>query len=158
MLWFGAGGLLFLAGWPLVARGLGAAPNVAAPGARAGSDAGRALDAVRAMSPHLEVLVVAVPLALAGGVVLRRVREASGLANDLWAWGALAAGAVAVIAAYATGPGDVEFWLATSVHRTTFFPTLVAWWIVATWSVTGVGAVAAAAPTAAPAGVPAPVG
>ncbi|HEX4082669.1 MAG TPA: hypothetical protein VHX40_06850, partial [Acidimicrobiales bacterium] len=63
---------------------------------------------------------------------------AAGVGNDGWAWAALAAGIVIVAAAYVTGGGDVAFWLATSVHRTTFFPALVGWWIVGTWAVVGV--------------------
>jgi hypothetical protein len=36
--------------------------------------------------------------------------------------------------AYVSGPGDTSFWLLTSVHRTTMFPAIAAWLILAVWT------------------------
>lgn len=131
-------GVLGLGAWPVLVRLLGAAPDQPTIGRRQGSDLSRAHAAVSAMVPHLHVLLLALGVAVAGALVLRRGRRRLALGNDGWAWAALAAGAAAVVVAYATGGGNVEFWLATSVHRTTFFPALAGWWIVGTWAVVAV--------------------
>ncbi len=131
----GAVGIVALGVWPALTRLLGAAPDVAVAGRRVGDDARRLHLTADAMAGHLHVLLVAVPVALVGGVVLRRARRAAGIGNDGWAWAALVAGAVAVAVAYVAGSGTVAFWLDTSVHRTTFFPALMAWWLMAVWAV-----------------------
>lgn len=138
----GVVGVLALGGWPVLVRLLRAAPDQPTLGARQGSDLSRAHATVAAMAPHLHVLVLALGVSAGGAMVLRRARRRSGLGNDGWAWGVLAAGTLAVVAAYATGGGNVEFWLATSVHRTTFFTALAAWWVVGGWTVVAAGAVA----------------
>ncbi len=96
------------------------------------------------MAPYLHVLVLAVPVAVVGGLVLRAPRRRSGAANDGWGWGALACGLVAVSGAIVTGSGTVVPWLDSTVHRITEFPALAGWWIVATWAVVASGAVARA--------------
>lgn len=138
-----AAALVALFAWPITVRLLGAAPNVEVEGARQGTDASRARATFDAMAPHLHLLVLAVPVAVAGAVVLSRLRRRAGLGHDGWAWAVLAAGTGVVAVAYVVGPGNVEFWLATSVHRTTMFPALAAWWVTATWAVCGVAAVVA---------------
>ncbi len=90
---------------------------------------------VHGMSPYLHVLVLAVPVAIAGGVVLSGVRRRTDTGNDLWAWAALACGLVAVAGALITGQGAIGPWILSTVHRITEFPTLAAWWIVGTWGV-----------------------
>ncbi len=144
----GAAGLAALGVWPLLMVVLGAARNVAVPGARQGDDWSRTVATYDAMAPHLGVLAVALPLAVVAGLVLRRARRAVGVGHDAWAWAALAAGLVLVAGVYVTGAGNAAFWLATSVHRTTVFPALCAWWIIGTWAIVGTsqGAVPLAAP------------
>jgi hypothetical protein len=131
-------GVAALSGWPLLVRLLGAAPNVANLGTRTGTDLGRAGDAARAALPHLHVLALAVPVAVAGAVLLRGTRRRLGLGNDAWSWAVLVAGTAVVVATYALGGGNVELWLLSSVHRTTFFPALVAWWVIGVWAVVAV--------------------
>lgn len=133
----GAAGVLALGGWPVLMKLLDAAPNVEIIGSRQGDDVSRAHQAYDAMAAHLHVLLLALPVALVGALLLRRARRATGVGNDGWAWVALAAGALAVAMTYVTGAGNVEFWLVTSVNRTTFFPALAAWWIVGIWAVVG---------------------
>ncbi len=128
--------------WPVLCALLGAAPNVAVEGRRQGTDASRARAVASAMDGHLHVLWVALPVAVAGGLVLSALRRRAGLGNDWWAWGALAAGIALVAGTYVTGPGNVAFWLLTSVHRTTMFPALLGWWILAGWAACGSAAVA----------------
>ncbi|MGP8059152.1 MAG: hypothetical protein ACLP9C_05915 [Acidimicrobiales bacterium] len=138
--------------WPVLMVVLGAAGNVAVPGARQGDDWSRARLTFDAMAPHLGVLAVAVPLAVVAAFVLRQARRSVGVGHDAWAWAALAAGLVLVGGVYVTGGGNVTFWLATSVHRTTEFPALCGWWIIGTWAI--VGTAQGAAPARAPAGRP----
>ena len=69
---FGALGVVALCAWPVLTRLLGAAPDVAVAGKRVGNDLSRLHLTVDAMTPHLHVLLAAVPLALLGAVVLRR--------------------------------------------------------------------------------------
>jgi hypothetical protein len=134
----GVVGVLALGAWPVLVKLLGATADVTITGPREGDDVSRAHQTADAMAGHLHVLLLALPVAVLGGLLLRRSRRASGIGNDGWAWAALAAGILIVAAAYVTGGGDVAFWLDTSVHRTTFFPALAAWWIVGTWAVVGV--------------------
>ena len=135
----GVAGVLVLGAWPVLVKLLGATADVPITGPRQGDDLSRAHQTAQAMAGHLHVLLLALPVAVLGGLLLRRARRAAGIGNDGWACAALAAGILIVAAAYVTGGGNVEFWLATSVHRTTFFPALVAWWIVGTWAVVAVG-------------------
>lgn len=150
----GLGAVCALGVWPLLMVLLGAAGNVAVPGARQGDDWSRARLTFDAMTPHLGVLAVAVPLALVGAFVLRRARRAVGVGHDAWAWAALAAGLVLVGGVYVTGGGNVTFWLATSVHRTTEFPALCGWWVIGTWAIVGTAQGASPARAAPPAGGP----
>ncbi|MHB1777225.1 MAG: hypothetical protein ACYCU7_14720 [Acidimicrobiales bacterium] len=145
----GLAGVAVLGAWPVLVRLLGAAPDQATIGRRQGSDLSRAGAAVSAMVPHLHVLLLAAGVAVVGALVLGGPRRRLAIGNDGWAWGALGAGAAAVVAAYAAGGGNVEFWLATSVHRTTFFPALAGWWIVGTWAVVALASAGADAPGAA---------
>ena len=95
----------------------------------------RASAVVHGMSPYLHVLVLAVPVAIAGGLALTGVRRRTDTGNDMWAWAALACGLVAVAGALITGQGAIGPWILSTVHRITEFPTLAAWWIVGTWGI-----------------------
>ncbi len=127
--------------WPLVVRLQHALPNVEFSGVRDGNDGGRFVDTIKSASPHLEVLLVAVPMALVGAVFLRTRRRALGVGSDLWAWSVLTIAAAIIAAVYATGPGPIRSWLDTSIQRTTLYPLLAAWWIVGVWVVIAMGQV-----------------
>lgn len=147
----GVAGVSALGAWPVLVRLLGAAPDVANPGARQGDDLSRARATLVAMAPHLHVLLLAVPVAVVAALsAAAATRRRARLGNDGWAWAAAAAGTASIVGAYVLGGGDVAFWLATSVHRTTFFPALAAWWIIGLWGVVTAG-VTAGAPAGAPA-------
>jgi hypothetical protein len=92
------------------------------------------------MTPYLHVLVVAIPVAVVGGLILSRVRRASGAGNDWWVWAGLASGALAVAGAFVTGTGALGPWLLSTVHRVTEFPAMMGWWIIAVWAVVASGA------------------
>ena len=97
----------------------------------------RATVTVHGMSPYLHVLVLALPLAVVGGLVLSRVRRRSQIGNDLWAWVALVVGMGAVGAVLVASKSPIGPWILSTVHRITEFPILEAWWIVAIWAVVG---------------------
>ena len=131
----GCFGILALAVWPVLMRLIGAAKDVNTSGRREGTMISRLHLTFNAMSPHLHVLLLAIPISLVGGIFLRVERRRSEIATDLWAWAGIGSGLLVVAGAYITGPGNAPFWLATSVHRTTMFPAIVAWLIVAVWAV-----------------------
>jgi hypothetical protein len=135
----GLAGLAVLAAWPVLARLDHAPPDVNTSGPHHGTFWHRAHLTIDAMAPHLHVLLLAVPIAVVGSLVLRAERRATGLANDAWAWGGLAMGLLVVGWAYAGGGGDTAFWLLTSVHRTTMFPAVTAWLIVGGWVIAATG-------------------
>jgi hypothetical protein len=136
---FVIGSLLVIGSWPVVVRMLRAVPNVEFSGTRNGNDGSRLADTVRSASPHLEVLLVAVAVALVGGIFLYTRRRALGVGSDLWAWAVLIVAAAIMASVYATGPGPIKAWLGSSIQRTTLFPALAAWWIVACWVVLAAG-------------------
>ncbi len=103
---------------------------------------GRARATYDGFLPYLHVLYLALPVAVVGGVVLRRLRRTSGLGNDGWAWAGLACGLLAVGGALVTGSVGIQSWLLTTVHRVTEFPALAGWWIVAVWAVVAAAALA----------------
>ncbi|MGH9917961.1 MAG: hypothetical protein ACRD6W_03675, partial [Nitrososphaerales archaeon] len=129
----GVVGVGFLGAWPVLVRLLGVhgdVPNV-------GSTTDR-VTRVRltfdAIVPHLHVVLLAVPLSVIGTLVATAARRAAGVGNDLWSWGAIAIGTALIGGVYVTGPGNVEFWLFTSVHRTTIFTAIGVWWEVGVWT------------------------
>ena len=126
--------LLLVGSWPAVVRALHARGMTSAF-SPAGTWIGRARATEAGMAPYLHVLVLAVPLAVVGGLLLSPVRRRIGAANDGWAWAGLAWGLVAVAGALVTGTGAIGPWILSTVHRVTEFPILGAWWIVAVWAV-----------------------
>jgi hypothetical protein len=130
-------GVLALLVWPVLTIIVGVPTDPSISGHREGSVWSRATGTYDAMVPHLHVVVLAAICSAAGFFVLRRVRNRFGLSNDAWTWAALAGGVLVLGGAYVVGPGDLALWLATSVNRTTIFPALLAWWIVAVWAMCG---------------------
>jgi hypothetical protein len=127
--------------WPILARLEDATRDVNTSGSRQGTWNSRAHLTLDAIAPHLHVLLIATPVAVAGGLLLRRHRTQSGLGSDVWAWLGLLGGLSVVVGAYVTGPGNTAFWLLTSSHRTTMFATTAAWLIVAVWAVVAAASV-----------------
>ena len=155
---FAFGSLAVIGLWPLVVHLLHALPNIEVSGARDGNDGSRLADTIRSAAPQLEVLVVTVPVAILGGVSLRARRRALGVGNDAFAWSAIVVAAAIVTAVYVTGPGSIQPWLSSSIDRTTLFPRLAAWWILASWVVIATATATAAAASSATGTPPPPVG
>jgi len=124
-----------LSAWPVLIRILGVEPNVSNIGARQGDDLQRARLTFDAMVPHLHVLLLALPVALVGAALAVRARDDTSLGNDAWSWAAITLGTAVIASVYVTGPGNVEFWLVTSVHRTTMFTALALWCEVGAWTI-----------------------
>ena len=150
----GVAELAVLLWWPTMMRVIGARGASSTFTIR--TDLARRTTAtVHGMSPYLHILVLALPLAVVGGLILTGVRRRSGIGNDLWAWAALVVGMGAVGAVLVASKSQIGPWILSTVHRITEFPILEAWWIVAVWAVVGaagfVGPIeeAAAWPTAA---------
>jgi hypothetical protein len=138
----GAAELLAIAAWPLLVRAIharGEFSTFSTP--HQWPDQARAT--YHGMAPYLHVILLAAPLAAVGGLVLSRVRRASGLANDWWAWAGLACGLLVIGGAYVTSTAPIEDWLVGTVDRVTEFSALAAWWIVAMWAVVAAGALGA---------------
>jgi hypothetical protein len=87
------------------------------------------------MVPYLHVLVLAVPVAVVAGLVLSRVRRVGGLANDWWGWAGLLGGMLSIVGTLITGTVPIVPWVQGSVHRTTEFASMAAWWILAVWAI-----------------------
>jgi hypothetical protein len=133
--------LAALAWWPVLMKVLHARGSSST--FSASQDLAHRTDAVvHGFSPYLHVLVLALPLAVLGGIVLRGVRRRVGTGNDLWAWLALATGLVAVASALVTGSGAIGPWLLSTAHRITEYPALEGWWIVGMWAVVAVAGLA----------------
>jgi hypothetical protein len=132
--------------WPALVRLLGAHGDVANIGRNTDDDLNRARLTFDAMVPHLHVLLLAAPVAVAGALVAGRLRGEVALGNDIWSWAAIAVGTCVIAAVYVFGPGSVELWLLTSVHRTTMFTSIGVWWEIGTWTVLAAAAAARRAP------------
>jgi hypothetical protein len=142
--------LAVLAWWPLMMRVIGA--RGASSTFTATTDLAHRTDAtVHGMSPYLHVLVLAVPLAVIGGLVLSRLRRRVGVGNDLWAWAALVVGLTAVSAVLVASKSPIGPWILTTVHRITEFPILQGWWIVGVWGVVAAAGLAGPDDTSPPA-------
>ena len=120
--------------WPVLMHVIGAR-GATTTFTTSGATGSRASAVVHGMSPYLHVLVLALPLAVVGGLALPAVRRRAGVGNDLWAWLALAVGLVAVGGALVTGTGAILPWIRSTVHRITEYPVLQAWWIIGAWAV-----------------------
>jgi hypothetical protein len=128
--------LAVLLWWPTMMRVIGAR-GASSTFTNQTDLAHRTTATVHGMSPYLHVLVLALPLAVVGGLMLSGVRRRSGIGNDLWAWAALAVGLGAVGAVLVASTSPIGPWILSTVHRITEFPVLEAWWIVGVWAVVG---------------------
>ena len=141
------GGIAFLAAWPLLMLAMNTTAGLSSGSLHLSELSSRIDPIYEAMQKHLYVIPLTVIVAVAGALLLSRVRRVAGTGNDIWAWGALLAGLLVLAGAYLEGNGglpSLDLWLRTSAHRTTEFPALMAWWITAEWIVVGCTGVAIA--------------
>jgi hypothetical protein len=125
--------LVAIGAWPLVILLLQAVADVPNVGVRTEPDSRRLHLTVTGAWGQLHVLALAIIIAVAGALLLRSTRQRAEMGGDGWAWAALVTGLGGVVGAYVFGPGDLSGWLRTSINRTTIFPALASWWIIATW-------------------------
>lgn len=137
--------LAAIGAWPVVMRSIGARGATSTFSTQT-MVMSRSRAVAHGMAPYLHVLVVAVPVAVVGGLLLSGPRRRAAIGNDLWAWAALGSGLLAVAGALVTGQGAIGPWIASTVHRITEFPALAGWWIVATWVVVAVTSLGPAVP------------
>lgn len=128
--------------WPLVIKLLGARADVPFGGPRRGTNGSR-LDAslhvaLQTAGSHFYSMAGIAVIAVLGALLLRSLRSAAGLGNDLWAWLIVALELVIIFGAYVVGPGHVIPWVKVTIKRTTTFPLLEAWWIATTWAMLAV--------------------
>jgi len=139
--WWGMAGIAALVVWPVAVRILGALPDPDRSGPRHGTLGSRADATWHAMAAHLHLAGLALAVGVAATVVLGRFRRRTGLGADAWLWVLGAVEVVAVGGFYVTGTIVIEFWLGTSVDRTTIFPQILGLAAVAWWGLVGVAAV-----------------
>jgi hypothetical protein len=132
----GVAELAVLLWWPTMMRVIGARGASSTFTTRTDL-AHRTITTVHGMSPYLHVGVLALPLAVVGGLMLSGVRRRGRIGNDLWAWAALAVGLGAVGAVLVASTSLIGPWILSTVHRVTEFPILEAWWIIGVWAVVG---------------------
>jgi hypothetical protein len=126
-----AGGVLVgvLLSWPVLAR-LAGAETVNEPSLSILLNPGTAIDlrlgpTIDALRDQLALLPYVAALALLALLALRAPRRAAGLGSSLWVWSAIACSLVSLVVTYLTGPYQIDFWLATSVDRTTILARLL---------------------------------
>ncbi|HEX7443347.1 MAG TPA: hypothetical protein VF320_05645 [Acidimicrobiales bacterium] len=139
--------LAVLAWWPVMMRVIDA--RGASSTFTSDTDVAHRADAtVHGMSPYLHVLVLAVPLAVVGGLVLSGVRRRGGVGHDLWAWVALSTGLTAVGAVLVASTSPIGPWILSTVHRITEYPILQGWWIIGVWAVVAAAGLGGSRPDA----------
>ncbi len=136
-------GLLALFAWPLLLKVIGTNGGFDLVSPQLATVPNRLAPIYDAIDVHLYVLPLALGVSAAGWLMLSGIRKATGIGSDFWAWGALGIGLGVVVGAYLEsrgGPSTLRLWLETSVHRVSEFPALMAWWIIAIWTVLGYSA------------------
>jgi hypothetical protein len=131
----GLAGVAALGLWPALARVLGA--TVVPSGPEPGDLGSRLHQTVSGLAPHLHPVAVALVVSVVGALLALRYRRAIGLGTDLLGWAVLTVYLVLLGHTYVTTTGTVGFRLLTSVDRTTVFPGVAGWFLVAVWAVVG---------------------
>jgi hypothetical protein len=121
------------------------------------SPASRAGATIHGMAPYLAVAPVALAVLVAGCYFVRRDRRRARLANPAWLWAVCLLYLAIIFATYVLGSPEIQWWLHTSVARTTIFPQLLLYTDLAIWLVIASGSGAAETagerPEAVPVGV-----
>jgi hypothetical protein len=88
---------------------------------------------LREMSSNLHVLPVALAVLVVGSLVLHGTRRDLGLGNPAWVWIAIAGSLAVILGTYVLGSYEINWWLSTSVSRTTIFAQLALYSDLAIW-------------------------
>jgi hypothetical protein len=147
-IFLGAGALILpLLVWPVLAYASGARSDVAA---------GNHLTGLLRLDPMVVARVgpvigmlrsqfgLALPLvaaaALLGAVVLRSTRRRLALGGIAWTWAVMVATLVVLVVVYAVGPYPIQWWLNTSVDRTTMLVRILLLSEAAVWGLVALDA------------------
>jgi hypothetical protein len=95
----------------------------------------RAHATVSGMSMQLRIVPVALVMLVAGSLVLRRCRQSARLANPAWLWTVWLGSLATIFATYVFGDYPIQWWLQTSVSRTTIFAQVLLYADIGIWLV-----------------------
>lgn len=128
-------GLLVLPGaaWALLLRVEGVGNFFFGPTTVTQPASQRLAPTLAAVSHHLVVLPVAMIVALVGWTFLRRERAGLGLANPLWLWMVCGAYLAVLVGTYVFGSLRLQWWLSSSVARTSIFAEVLLFADLAVW-------------------------
>ncbi len=107
---------------------------------------------LRAMVRYLNIVPVALAVLLAGACFLRSDRRQAGFGNPAWLWIVWVGSLAAIFATYVFGGYGIQWWLTSSVDRTTIFAQLLLYADMTIWAL--FAAVAALATTGRRRGTP----
>lgn len=140
-------GLAAVVAWPASMLALGALPDPDLNGRPHGSLWTRMDATARGMADHLHVAGIALALGIVGAALLGRARRRMGLGDDRLVWALGGAEVLATGIFYVAGTTQIQFWLATSVDRTTIFANVLGLAVVGFWAVGASGALVARSDT-----------
>ncbi len=141
-------GLAGVVAWPALMLALGALPDPDLNGRPHGSLWTRMDATARGMADHLHLAGIALALGIVGAALLGRARRRMGFGDDRLVWALGGAEVLATGIFYVAGTTQIQFWLATSVDRTTIFANVLGLAVVGFWAVGAAGALVARSDTA----------
>ncbi len=141
-------GLAAVVAWPALMLALGALPDPDLNGRPHGSLWTRMDATARGMADHLHLAGIALALGIVGAALLGRARRRMGFGDDRLVWALGGAEVLATGIFYVAGTTQIQFWLATSVDRTTIFANVLGLAVVGFWAVGAAGALVARSGTA----------
>jgi hypothetical protein len=97
-------------------------------------------DTGSAISRHIFLAPAALVVLVLGSWTLGTLRSRLGLASPAWLWSVAVAALVVIIATYAVGSDQIQWWLSTSVARTTIFDQMAVITDMTVWSLVLIGA------------------
>ena len=124
--------------WPIGATVRRATSDPDFAGPHVGSLLRRAQYTWDALTAHLHLAGLALVIAIAATVVLRRARRSAGLGSDTWLWALGLAELLAVVAVYVVGTRSIGAWLSETSGTETLFAESLGLAVLAWWCVTGV--------------------
>jgi hypothetical protein len=98
------------------------------------------------LASQLRIVPVAVAVLAAGCLVLRGQRQNLGLGNPAWLWTAGVASLATLFLTYVVGTDPIQWWLQTSMRRTTIFAQILLYADLAVWLVLAIARTSAPEP------------
>ena len=122
------------AAWALAVKAEGVG-NTFFGGPETGSASHRLTTTVSGLWPYLHLVPLAAAVAVAGALVLGRVRRDAVVANPAWLWATLALWTAGLLYTYTFGRLPIAWWLRTSADRTTIFPQVLLFAEMTVWTI-----------------------